>query len=149
MGSGALVTAIGTCLLGSFLPWINVEVVVVGSALVLPHASLPLLVLGGAAAQMVAKGSLYLLARRAPQHLPARLRGQVKRLPSLAGRRRTALATVLASSSLSIPPFYLVALACGTLAIPFESFLAAGFAGMLARYAVLVGAATALGGLLP
>jgi membrane protein YqaA with SNARE-associated domain len=36
-----------------------------------------------------------------------------------------------------VPPFYLVTLACGTVAVPFGPFLTAALVGTAVRYAVL------------
>ena len=58
-------------------------------------------------------------------------------------RRRSLRLTVLASSTVGVPPFYLVTLACGTVAVPPGAFLAAAFLGTAVRYAVL-SAATVL-----
>lgn len=131
----ALAGALGLCLVGGFLPWVNAEAAVVGAALVLPPPLVPLLVVGAALAQVTAKGTLYGLARWAPQGLPQKARAQLERLSGLARRRR--YPTLFASSTLGVPPFYLVTLASGTVAVPFGAFLAAGFGGSVIRYAVV------------
>jgi len=98
---------------------------------------LPFLVLGAATAQVLAKGALYGLARWAPRGLPRRAQAGIQRVSALAARRRSPTLTVLASSTLGVPPFYLVALACGTLAVPFGAFLSAAFVGAAVRHAVV------------
>lgn len=133
----ALAAALGLCVVGGFLPWVNTEAAVVGAALLLPPPLVPLLVVGAALAQVLAKGTLYGLARWAPQGMPRKARAQLERVSQLARRRRSLTLTVLASSTLGVPPFYLVTLACGTLAVPFGAFLAAAFVGSVIRYAVL------------
>jgi membrane protein YqaA with SNARE-associated domain len=133
----ALAGALGLCVLGGFLPWVNTEAAVVGAALLLPPPLVPVLVLGAALAQVAAKSTLYGLARWAPRGMPRRARGQLERVSGLARRRRSLPLTVLASSTLGIPPFYLVTLACGTVSVPFGAFLAAAFLGSVVRYAVL------------
>jgi len=133
----ALVGALGICLLGGFLPWVNTEAAVVGAAWLLPPAFVPLLVLGAALAQVLAKGTLYSLARWAPNRMPQRARAQLERVSELAWRRRSLALTVLVSSTLGVPPFYLVSLGCGAVALSFRVFLAAALTGALARYAVL------------
>ena len=141
--SVALAGALGICLIGGFLPWVNTEAAVVGAALLLPTAALPLLVVGAASAQVLAKSTVYATARWAPARMPSWAPARLERLRGLGGRRRTPLLTVLASSTIGVPPFYLVALACGTVAVPFRVFLSTAFAGMVVRYAVLA-VATAL-----
>jgi membrane protein YqaA with SNARE-associated domain len=133
----ALAAALGICIVGGFLPWVNTEAAVVAAALWLPPHALPFLVLGAAAAQVLAKGALYGLARWAPRGLPRRAQAGIQRVSALAARRRSPTLTVLASSTLGVPPFYLVALACGTLAVPFGAFLSAAFVGAAVRYAVV------------
>lgn len=133
----ALAGAVAFCLLGGFVPWLNTEAAVVGAALVLPAPFVPLLVVGAAVAQVLAKGTVYGLARWAPGGMPAKLRARVERASALARLRRSPTLTVIASSALGVPPFYLVTLACGTVAVPLGGFLAAAFVGSIARYALL------------
>jgi membrane protein YqaA with SNARE-associated domain len=133
----ALAGAVGICLLGGFLPWLNTEAAVVAAALLLPPRLVPLLVLGAALAQVLAKGTLYGLARWAPRGIPRRARARLDRIAQLAARRRSLTVIVLASSTVGVPPFYLVSLACGTLAAPFGAFLSAALVGALLRYAVV------------
>jgi membrane protein YqaA with SNARE-associated domain len=45
--------------------------------------------------------------------------------------------TILASSTLGVPPLYLATLASGAMRLPFGTFLAATFVGSVLRYAVL------------
>lgn len=132
-----LAGALAVCVVGGFLPWVNTEAAVVGAALLLPRGVLPLLVLGAAAMQVLAKGTLYCLARWAPRGLPRRARAQLERLSGLATRRRSLALTVLSSSTVGVPPLYLVTLACGTVAVPPGAFLAAAFLGTVVRYAVI------------
>lgn len=133
----ALAGALGICVLGGFLPWVNTEAAVVAAALLLPPRLVPLLVLGAALAQVLAKGTLYGLARWAPRGMPRRARAQLDRISRLAARRRSLTLTVLASSTVGVPPFYLVSLACGTLSAPFGAFLSTAFLGAVLRYAVV------------
>lgn len=135
--SVTLVGAVAICLVGGLLPWMNTEAAVVGAALILPPPLVPLLVVGAALAQVLAKGTVYGLARWAPRGLPQKARARLERVSVLARLRRSPTLTVLASSTVGVPPFYLVTLACGTAAVPFVAFLAAAFVGSLTRYAAL------------
>jgi membrane protein YqaA with SNARE-associated domain len=137
----ALVAALAFCLLGGFVPWLNTEAAVAAAALVLPRGALPLLVVGAAAAQVLAKGAVYGLARWAPRGLPPRVQERLRRASDVVAQRRSPLLTVLASASVGVPPFYLTALACGAVAVPMRSFLSAAFAGALVRCALVSGAA--------
>ena len=136
-----LAGALAACVLGGFLPWANAEAAIAGAALLLPRAALPLLVLGAASAQLIAKGVVYAAVRRAPERLPERARPALARLHGLARRPHALLLTVLASSALGVPPFYLVTLACGAAAAPRGAFLATAFVGLLLRYGFVIGAA--------
>jgi membrane protein YqaA with SNARE-associated domain len=118
------------------VPWLNTEAAVVAAALLLPPPLVPLLVLGAALAQVAAKGALYGVARWAPHGLPRRARAGLQRACAFA-RGRSLTLTVLTSSTVGVPPFYLVTLACGTAAVPFGRFLAAALVGTAVRYAVL------------
>jgi membrane protein YqaA with SNARE-associated domain len=138
-----LVGALTACVVGGFLPWVNTEAVVVGAALLLPPGVLPLLVLGAAFTQVLSKGALYGLARWVPRAMPRRARARLEEISGLAARRRSLTLTVLASSTVGVPPFYLVTLACGTVAAPPGAFLGAAFVGTAVRYGVL-SAATVL-----
>jgi membrane protein YqaA with SNARE-associated domain len=140
-----LAGALAACVVGGFLPWVNTEAVVVGAALLLPRGALPLLVLGAAGVQVLAKGSLYGLARWAPRAVPRRARERLERLSTLAAGRRSLTLTVFASSTVGVPPLYLVTLACGAAATPAGAFLGATFLGTAVRYAVLSAATVLLG----
>jgi membrane protein YqaA with SNARE-associated domain len=139
-----LAGALAVCVVGAFLPWVNTEAAVVGAALLLPRGALPLLVLGAAGIQVLAKGSLYGLARWAPRGLPRRARVQLERFSGLVTRRRSLALTVLFSSTVGVPPLYLVTLACGAVAVPPSTFLAAAFLGTVVRYTVISGATVLL-----
>lgn len=141
-----LAGALALCMVAAFLPWANAEAAIVGAVLLLPRWALPLLVLGAAAAQVIAKSAVYAAARRAPERMPTRARAVLARMRTLALRRRALVLTVLGSSTLGVPPFYLVALACGAAAAPLAVFVLAGFTGMLLRYAALAGAVLLAGG---
>jgi membrane protein YqaA with SNARE-associated domain len=144
MDSAAVIAAaLAACVVGGFLPWVNTEAVVVGAALLLPPGALPLLVLGAAAVQVLCKGALYGVARFTPRVLPRRAHARLERISALASGRRSVTLTVLASSTVGVPPLYLVTLACGTVAVPPGAFLGAAFFGTVVRYAVL-SVATAL-----
>jgi membrane protein YqaA with SNARE-associated domain len=126
--------AVGLCALGSVAPWVCSEAAVVSAVVLLPPRLVPLLVLCAAVGQVAGKGALYGVARWAPRAVPQGARARLERVSARCrGRRPSGL--VLASSTLGVPPFYVVTLACGTLAVPFDRFLAAALAGSLIRYA--------------
>jgi membrane protein YqaA with SNARE-associated domain len=129
-----IAAAVGLGAVGAVVPWVCTEAALVSAVILLPPRLVPVLVLGVALAQVAGKGALYGVARWAPRAVPQKARERLERL-SARCRRRGPSGLVLASSSLGIPPFYAVTLACGTLAVPLARFLAAALAGSLIRYA--------------
>ncbi|MGE0159774.1 MAG: hypothetical protein AB7T31_10215 [Gemmatimonadales bacterium] len=132
-----LVGAAVSCLLGGVFPWISAEVVVVGTALLVPPAGIPALVLACALGQMASKAGVYGLTRVAPHRLPGRLRHLLSRADRLRGRRHLVAVMVLPSALVSLPPFYLVTIACGATRLPFALYAVLGLVGTTTRYAVL------------
>lgn len=150
MSDHVLLGALVATALGGVFPWINAELVVVGSAVLVPPEQLPLLVLAGASGHLVAKSGVYGLARFAPSRLPDRATRLLERSDRLTGSRGAAVLSLFASAAVGIPPFYLATLAAGVLRVPALLFAGAGFAGLVVRYAVVAWtAATAAGGFGP
>ena len=135
-----------TCVLGGVLPWINAELVVVGTALLLPPAAVPALVLTCASGQMASKVGVYVISRVAPHRLPGRMRRWVSRADSLRGRKNMMAAMTLSSAVVSLPPFYLVTIACGMMRAPFVPSVLLGLLGPTTRYAFLAWLSLTLNG---
>lgn len=129
--------AIGACLAGGILPWINSELAVVAAAVVIPESSVPALVVGCTVAQMSAKSGLYVVTRWTPHRLPRRARRLLGRAEKYRDRRRLLVVAVFSSALASVPPFYLVTLACGVVRMPYALFAAAGLAGVGIRYGLI------------
>lgn len=123
---------------GGFLPWISAEVALLGAAALLPPEGHLPLVLACAAAQMVAKTSVWGMARRTPGRLP----GRALRLPDWMARLGTGTRVwtglVFTGALFSIPPFYLVTVISARTRLTALAFVLAGTAGVLARYGALV-----------
>jgi membrane protein YqaA with SNARE-associated domain len=120
------------------LPSGTAEVVMIGAALGVSDAGVPIAILACALSQMVTKSAIYGLARWAPSRLPTRARAMLDRAEHLRGRPRLMFGAVLTGSLVSVPPFYLVTVACGVFRIPFWLFATAGLSGTLVRYGTLV-----------
>jgi membrane protein YqaA with SNARE-associated domain len=135
-----------TCVVSGFLPWINAELVVVGTALLLPPAAVPPLVIGCAMGQMASKAGVYGISRLAPHRLPRRLARLLSRAERLRQRKHTMAAMVLSSALMSLPPFYLVTIACGTMRLPFALYALLGLLGTTGRYAFLAWLSIAVNG---
>lgn len=130
---GAFVSSV----ISGFVPVVNGEVVAVTAAMLATPDAHGLLVAACVSGQMVAKLCLYGIARWSPKRLPERAQGAIARFEALS-QRRGSLLIVLASAGVGMPPFYLVTIAAGALRLPVVLFAAAGIAGTLARYAVVV-----------
>jgi len=124
------------------VPFVNGELVVVGAALAVPAACVPVVALVSTAGQMATKTLLYGLARWAPAKLPERARARLDRAAAaVAARDRATGSLLFASAALGLPPFYGVALAAGALEVRLGTFLLAGVAGRAVRFGVLASAA--------
>lgn len=142
---GILIGAFGTSLLAGVFPWFVGELVVVGSAVLLPRGTLPVLILVCAAGQLLGKTLVFSIARWAPDRLPERGRKALDRASKVGRGSKAMPITVFSSAALSIPPFYLVTLACGTLGVPFRVFVTASLGGTLLRYGAVAWSAAFLG----
>jgi len=130
----------GLAVASAVFPWVNAEVIVLSLPAVAPsRAALILLVLIATAGQMTGKCFLYWAGRKGNKVLPGRA-GQIltKWRDRLAARPSRAVALVLISSVVGLPPFYLMTLLAGALRMNFLVYLTAGTAGRLVRFGVLV-----------
>jgi membrane protein YqaA with SNARE-associated domain len=130
----------GLAVASAVFPWVNAEVIVLSLPAVAPsRAALVLLVLIATAGQMTGKCFLYWAGRKGNKVLPGRA-GQIltKWRDRLEARPSKAVALVLISSVVGLPPFYLMTLLAGALRMNFLVYLTAGTAGRLVRFGVLV-----------
>jgi membrane protein YqaA with SNARE-associated domain len=130
----------GLAVASAVFPWVNAEVIVLSLPAVAPsRAALILLVLIATAGQMTGKCFLYWAGRKGNKVLPGRA-GQIltKWRHRLEARPSRAVALVLISSVVGLPPFYLMTLLAGALRMNFLVYLTAGTAGRLVRFGVLV-----------
>jgi len=130
----------GLAVASAVFPWVNAEVIVLSLPAVAPsRAALILLVLIATAGQMTGKCFLYWAGRKGNKVLPGRA-GQIltKWRDRLEARPSRAVALVLISSVVGLPPFYLMTLLAGALRMNFLVYLTAGTAGRLVRFGVLV-----------
>lgn len=148
------VETIGGLFLGTLVsgvvPLVNAELLVVAAAGAgaagawLPSAAVVAVV--SAAGQMTSKTLMFGLARRAPARLPKRARTVVAKVSARASNAPNAVWTsILASAATGMPPFYGTSIAAGALGVRAVTFVACGFVGRLARFAVLALGAGAAG----
>jgi membrane protein YqaA with SNARE-associated domain len=139
-----LTTFVG-CLIGSFIPLVNTELVVLAAAAASPPTLLGPLALIAAVTQMGAKSVLY-FAGSGMLNLPVnRWTRRLHQAANAGSRFRNGGSLVLFGSAFTgFPPFYLTSIASGAVRLPFTRFLAIGFAGRMLRFSALVGVPQAI-----
>ncbi|HEX6560079.1 MAG TPA: hypothetical protein VF021_11470 [Longimicrobiales bacterium] len=136
-----LVSAFAGCFVGSLVPLVNTEVVVLAAAAAAPRSLLIPLVLVAAGTQMLAKALLYAagagLLRLPAGRLSRRLQPAVERASQLKGTSNTVL---FVSATTGLPPFYLMSIAAGVLHLKFRKFMVIGFIGRVLRFSAVIAA---------
>lgn len=120
-------------------PWVNGELVMLSAApLAGSPVQLAMLVVLVTLGQMTGKTIMYWLSRNATRPRTPRLQNAIEACRERLQRRpRSALGVMLLSSTIGLPPFYLVAIAAGALNVSFGRFLAVGTVGRLVHFAVV------------
>jgi membrane protein YqaA with SNARE-associated domain len=132
-------TTFVACLVGSFVPLVNTEIVVLAAAAAVPPGLLLPVALIAAVAQMGGKSVLYLagggMLRLPVNRLTRRLHDS-----AAAGAQfeRSGPIVLFASAFTGFPPLYLTSIASGAVHLPFPRFLVIGFVGRLLRFGALV-----------
>ena len=130
----------GLTVVSAMFPWVSAEVIVLSLPAVAPSkASLLFLLLTVTAGQMTGKSILYWAGRNGNKVVGGRA-GQAlsKWRLHLEARPSKAVALVLVSAVVGLPPFYLMTLLAGALRMNFLTYLAAGTAGRFVRFGALV-----------
>jgi membrane protein YqaA with SNARE-associated domain len=125
------------------LPWVNAELIVLSlPAFAKSPAGLFGLVVLATAGHMLGKCAVYWTGRGGGRVggrvLSPRVESAVAKWRDRLTRPRRAVSLVAFSSLSGLPPFYFVSLAAGALRMNFALYLAAGSAGRLLRFGVLV-----------
>jgi membrane protein YqaA with SNARE-associated domain len=128
------------CFVSGLVPFINAEVWLVAIALsVAAPATLACVVVLAAIGQMIAKVLLYLAAKGALELPTGRYRAAVDRARArIAGWKKKPLLLLAVSSSVGLPPFYVVALLAGALEIRLPAFCVLGLLGRIVRFGAVV-----------
>ena len=125
-------------MVGSVIPLINTELLVVTLAATTPaYAIWPLIVLA-TAGTMVGKAFLFFVGRGAVRF---KIRGRDKVdafLGDMEKRQGLTGSLLFVSAVTGFPPFYVVTVASGAAGLALSRFLIVGFVGRFVRYAVLV-----------
>lgn len=127
------------CLIGSFIPLVNTELVVLGAAAVAPPGLTIPLILIASITQMMGKSVLYYAAAGLVTLPAGRWSDRLDRAIASAQRYTTGSTTLLfASATTGMPPFYLTSVASGALRLDFRRFFIVGLIGRTLRFSVIV-----------
>jgi len=142
-------SAFAGCAIGSVIPLIHTELLVLGIATVAPAKSGLPLVLLATSGTMVGKTLLY-FGGRGLLRMKFRQREKIDRMVAEAEKRRGLAGTVLfASATSGFPPFYVVTVVSGILKLSLVTFLTLGFIGRFLRFTAVVYAPQLVRGLTP
>ena len=135
-----LLSSFLVCMASAVVPLLNSEVyLILLSAAVPPGLLIPAVVVA-TLGHMVGKSVMFFsgrgLKRMSGERIQHRLAQVASRLERWRGTRGL---FIFVSAAFGVPPFYLVAVAAGTLRLSFAEFLVAGFAGRLLRFAAVAG----------
>jgi membrane protein YqaA with SNARE-associated domain len=123
----------------AIVPWVNAEVVMLSAApLARTQVQLAALVALVTLGQRTGKSIMYWISRKAARPRAPRVQQAIDRWQERFQRHPgSALGVMAISSTVGLPPFYVVAIAAGALHVPFGRFLAVGTAGRLVHFALL------------
>ena len=142
--SAGLAGLFGSCfalsIVSALVPWVNGEILLLSLASVAPSTAARItLVFLASCGQMAGKCVLYWTARGARQTRESRWG---EKLDHWANRFNTRpsrqLALVFISSTVGIPPFYVISILAGASRLDFKSFQVVGLCGRLVRFGLLV-----------
>jgi membrane protein YqaA with SNARE-associated domain len=130
------------CLIGGLIPIVNTELFLVGLiavGAVRSAASLPAIVVLASAGQMIAKLILYYTGRGMFELPRGRWKAKIEATRARVEKWRHKPNMVLAvSSTVGLPPLYMVSLAAGALRMRLRTFLTIGMIGRVIHFAVVV-----------
>lgn len=136
---GLFATVYIVCFVSGFVPLVNAEIFLIGIALMTNKEDIVLVTFLAAAGQMTAKTVIYLAGRGAVRLPLGKIEAKITRIQALMHRwqgRTTAL--LFLSSSVGVPPFYVVSFVAGIGKINILQFCATGFVGRWVRFYVCV-----------
>jgi membrane protein YqaA with SNARE-associated domain len=130
----------GLAVASAVFPWVSSEVIVMSLPSMAPSKpALLLLLLVATAGHMTGKCFLYWAGRKGGKVLPGRAgKALTKWRERLETKPSKAVALVLISSLVGLPPFFLMTLLAGSLRMNFLVYLTAGTTGRLIRFGALV-----------
>lgn len=147
MSASIWLTAFLGCVVGSFVPIINTELLILGIAALAPGAAGWLLVLVATVGTMTGKTVLY-YGGIGILKLPIRRSARIERLLAEAHERQNiASGVLLASALIGLPPLYIVTVVAGMIRLNMARFWLFGFVGRFLRFAAVVFAPQVIRGL--
>lgn len=148
-GMPVWVTALVGCAVGSVIPLIHTELLIIGIVTMAPGKHGIPLVLLATTGTMLGKLVLY-YAGRGMLKIKIRNREKIDAFIEKAEQRPGWAGTVLfASATSGFPPFYVTTVASGILKLSLTTFLVIGFAGRFIRFLLVVYAPQIVKGLVP
>lgn len=128
------------CLISGFVPIVNAELFLIAVSATSGPAAMVGVALAGTAGQMTAKSAMYLggagIAKLPLDRFQAAVAKYRERIERDWGHKPDAL--IFVSSSVGLPPLYVVSILAGTLHVRFYRFLIAGFLGRLLRFSLCI-----------
>jgi membrane protein YqaA with SNARE-associated domain len=132
---------LATCFVGGFLPLLNADLVLFGSAPFARPSHVWLLIILAVLAQVAGKLVFFGIARRASDgalRLLGRRAVRVRALPAARAGGAGAFLGIFVSASCGLPPLFLATFAAAVAGMPVLRFAAATLLGRFCRTAVLV-----------
>jgi len=149
MSDASIWSAFVGCVIGSFIPLIHTELLVLGIAAFAPGAEGWLLVFVATLGTMIGKTVLY-YGGVGLLKLPMRKRERIDRYLAEARERQGIAGSVLfAAATLGFPPFYIVTVVAGAIRLNMARFWILGFIGRFIRFTAVVFAPHLIRGLIP
>jgi membrane protein YqaA with SNARE-associated domain len=135
---GTSLSCFGLTVVSAILPWVNAEVIVVSfAALAHSPAEVAWVVIVATSGQMLGKSVVFWTGRRGERWRGRESAWSSRWRERLTARPRQTATLVLLSSTVGVPPFFLVTLAAGAYGMDFRRFLVAGTVGRLLRFGVI------------
>jgi membrane protein YqaA with SNARE-associated domain len=130
----------GLAVASAVFPWMSAEVIVLALPALAPtRPGLVGLLLAATAGQMAGKCIVYWVGRRGARHSSPRVKHAIDRWRDrLANWKAGPMGLVFLSSTVGLPPFFVVTAMAGALRVDFLRFLVAGTAGRLVRFGALI-----------
>lgn len=132
-------TTFGVAVLSAVIPLVNIEIYLLGASALAPRHMVIPLVIAGTLGQVIGKIALYYAGSGALKIPGKRLQASLQKMNTqMQERPHMGSALVFVSSTLGIPPYYVVTLAAGAAKMNLPMFLAVSLVGRLIRFAIVV-----------